>query len=285
MKRANVKSISFGVVCCLSLACGTAVPDAAEETGVSRQALTPISVSYPGNTVTLDAQPNDAMYLVNQVESIGSESTRLAASITHGGSLQGVSSGLDHIVLSVRGARLDGALSQLGLPLQTGNFIFGENARAAFDAGTLNLTNFMGLTSGRGITFWPAGSPNCPPGSPKPCALFENYSTNWENLAGLITSSSTPVDLNAGPFTVALVANDYDMTATVSQNGVQRLNLSCRASTWGDARCGAVAGDLGIADGFIAFVDDNRMAGRTVGATGIQLTHFVETSCPGCQPF
>ncbi|MFP2924429.1 hypothetical protein ACLESO_04275 [Pyxidicoccus sp. 3LG] len=242
--------------------------------GVQRDAVVVSSASYPGSTVTLGASPNDAVWIVNQSDSLWPESTRLTATITHGGALNSAGSGLDHIAISVRGMSADRAFQHLGLPLQTGTFLFGENVSSS-GMPTLSLRAF---TSGRGITFWSVGASQCNDMT-RPCARFENYTYNWDG-PGLIPNS-VPLNVTTEPFQVTLTADAYNMSFTATQGGVVKGSASCLGLT-GSSLCRQQPMDAGAVDAFVAFVNHPTMAGRTVGGTNIGVTHSNPRTCQGC---
>jgi len=245
--------------------------------GVRREAVIVSSASYAGSTVTLGAGSNDAVWIVNQSDSLWPESTRLTATVTHGGALNAAGTGLDHIALSIRGMSADGGLQYLGLPLQTGTFLFGETVSSS-GMPTMTLRAF---TSGRGITFWAVGSTQCSDPT-RPCARFENYTYNWDG-PGLIVNS-VPLNVTTAAFQVTLTADAYNMSFSVTQGGVVKSSASCRSLGNNSSLCGQQANDAGAVDAFVAFVNHAAMAGRTVGATSIQVTHSNPTTCTLCQP-
>ncbi|MFY9224112.1 MAG: hypothetical protein WAQ98_15685 [Blastocatellia bacterium] len=226
------------------------------------------SASYPGSTITLGSGDNDGAWFVNQSDSIYTDRTRMTNTINHGGALLSTFSGLDHIVMGVRGSSLDEGLQILapGVPI-VGTWYYGE-----YVGRTVPTPALYKMISGRGITFWAAGTNSRCADSSRPCAIFENYTTNLSG-PGLIESGKYPLNLSSSPFNVTLTADDYDMTVIVTQNGVNKGTFSCRAMTGNDYRCGAQANDAGYADAFAAFVNGPAMAGRTIGVTNINVTH------------
>lgn len=270
---------SFVVLGCLA-GCVGSVEDEAE-VGVQRDALTITSALYAGSTVVLGAGDNDAVWIVNQSDSVWAESTRLTATVTHGGGLNAAGTGLDHIAIGVRGLSVDGAFQQMGLPLQTGTFLFGETmANAGLPPATLKAA-----TSGRGITFWAVGAASQCADPTRPCARFENYTFSHQG-PGLI-ANSVPLNVTTAPFQITLESDAYDMSFTVTQGGVVKSSASCRALGNNSNLCGQQPDDAGAADAFVAFVNHAAMAGRTVGGTNIRVTHTTDDGappCPGCQP-
>jgi hypothetical protein len=271
---------SFVVLGCLAGCVGSAEGEAVEgedALGVQRDALIVSSAFYAGSTVTLGAGNNDAVWIVNQSDSVWPESTRLTATVAHGGALNAAGTGLDHIAISVRGMSADGGLQHLGLPLQTGTFLFGETVSSS-GMPTMTLRAF---TSGRGITFWGVGSTMCSDMT-RPCARFENYTYNWDG-PGLIPNS-VPLNVTTAPFQVTLTSDAYNMSFSVTQGGVVKSSASCRSLGNNSSLCGQQPNDAGAVDAFVAFVNHAAIAGRTVGATNVQVTHSNPTSCPLCQP-
>jgi hypothetical protein len=232
------------------------------------------SASYPGTTVTLPSGDNDGYWIVNQPDRIYTDRTRMTNTINHGGALLSNATGLDHIVMSVRGSSLDAGLQILSpsVPI-VGAMYYGE-----FVGRTVPNPHLANMISGRGITFWPAGSSNCTDKS-RPCAIFENYTiqstppTYPHYGDGLMESGNRALSLTSSPFNVTLTADDYDLIVSVTQNGVNKGNFSCRTITGNDPRCGAQANDAGYADAFAAFVNGSAMTGRTIGVTNINVTH------------
>lgn len=215
---------------------------------------------------------NDTIWLVNQSDSIYTDRTRMTNTINHNGTLLSDTSGLDHIVMSVRGSSLDAGLQILA----PGVSIVGTWYHSRKVAEKVENTALASMLSGRGITFWPAGSQNCTDRS-RPCAIFENYTIQSTlGNGGLMKSGNRALSLTSSPFNVTLTADDYDMTVSVTQNGVNKGTFSCRAMTGNDYRCGAQANDAGYADAFAAFVNqkfNDSMTGRTIGVTNINVTH------------
>jgi hypothetical protein len=253
------------------------------EAGVAErgEGLVVANAFYPGSTVTLSAGDNDAVWLVNQSDAIWTESTRLTATVNHGGALNVAGSGLDHIAVGVRGLSVEGAFQQMGLPLQTGTFLFGESVSRA----GLTPTNLKSLTSGRGVTFWAVGASQCFD-KLRPCARFENYTFNHSG-PGLI-AGPVALNLTTAPFQLTLTSDAYDMSFSVAQGGVVKGSGSCRAVGGNSGLCGQQPDDVGAADAFVAFVNHDPIAGRTVGGTNIGVAHISpnqQPPCPGCQPF
>jgi hypothetical protein len=233
--------------------------------GSQSAALVSVRASYPGSTVTVGSGDNDATWLINQSDSLAIASTRLAATVTHGDALNTGFGALDHLAIGIRGCSMDGGLQELGLPLQTGTFIFGEVVGRK-----VSLYNLDAMTAGRGITFWPRGdSAHCSNAS-RPCARFENFAEGGGLLPG-----SVAFDVTSAPFQVTLSADDWDTTVRITQGGVTKADFSCRSVSGNNPQCGAQAGNIAMADAFIAFVNRSPIAGRTVGATDIQVTHFL----------
>jgi len=262
--------------------CGSADESVEDEVevGVQRDALIVASASYAGSTVTLGAGNNDAVWIVNQSNSVWADSTSLTATVAHGGALNAAGTGLDHIAIGVRGLSVEGAFQQMGLPLQTGTFLFGEMVASA----GLTPANLKALTSGRGITFWAVGAPQCSDPT-RPCARFENY-TYSHHGPGLI-ANSVPLNVTEASFQVTLVSNEYNMSFTVKQGGIVKSSATCRALGNNSDLCGQQPDDAGTADAFVAFVNHAAIAGRTVGGTNINVTHQNDggaSPCPGCQP-
>lgn len=228
------------------------------------------TASYGGSTITLGAGDNDGAWFVNQSDRIYTDQTRMTNTINHGGALLSTASGLDHIVMSVRGSSLDAGLQILapGVPI-VGTWYYGE-----YVGRTVPSPHLEKMISGRGITFWPAGTNSICTDKTRPCAIFENYTIqSTTGSGGLIESGKRALSLTSSPFNVTLTADDYDMTVSVTQNGVNKGTFSCRAMTGNDNRCGSQINDAGFADAFAAFVNGPAMAGRTIGVTNINVTH------------
>ncbi|WP_224362954.1 hypothetical protein [Hyalangium versicolor] len=272
-----MRKVLFVVMSCL-VACGGPVEGEVreDELGVQRDAIVVSSAFYAGSTVTLGAGANDAVWIVNQSDALWPQSTRLTATVAHGGALNVANSGLDHIAISVRGMSADAGLQYLGLPLQTGTFLFGETVSSS----GMPPMALRALTSGRGVTFWAVGAQFCADKT-RPCALFENYTYNWDG-PGLILRS-VPLNVTSAPFNVTLTADAYDMSFSVTQDGVVKGSASCRSLT-ASSLCTQQPMDAGAVDAFVAFVNAPAIAGRTVGATSIQVTHSDPPLCPNCQP-
>jgi hypothetical protein len=91
-ERKNMRFALFVVLGCLAGCVGSVEDEAVEgegedEMGVQRDAIVVSSASYAGSTVTLGAVDNDSMWIVNQSDSVWPESTRLTATVAHGGAL------------------------------------------------------------------------------------------------------------------------------------------------------------------------------------------------------
>jgi hypothetical protein len=260
----------------LVAACGVGgVEELAPEVGVRQEALLR-SATYAGNTVVLGSTMNDAAWWVNMSDSLVPLSTQLSLTLTHGGSLQNGYGKLGHIAVSIRGGSAERSFAQLGWPLQTGTHFFGEQITTANAEGRLSTSNMYELISGRGITFWPVGTPGCPVAT-KPCAIFENYTAHAFQGGGLMTQGTMALDVGTGPFSVTLTADSTNTTVTVTQNGVQKLYASCRLVTGNDSRCGDTAYNVALADAWVGFVaaPAPAMQGYTVGATSFSLRHEV----------
>lgn len=234
------------------------------------------SVSTPGQTAYIqNAAPNDAILFVNGSDTARGQRTVLNATLVHDGYLLNAAYGLDHMVVSVRGSSAGRLFSRLGLSASTPSY-FGYGEHLGANHGPAAAGTALGeALYGRGPTFWPAGSPRCRD-SRYACMLFENYtiqvSTAVNLCDGLICGYDVPLPLTSAAFQVSVTADDWDMIATVSQNGTVIANVSCRALTYNDARCGAQSTDIGHIDAFIANVvnDGNPgSSGRRLGATNV----------------
>jgi len=241
-----------------------------ENVDEQQSALIMANASYAGSTVTLNSGYNDSNWLVNQSDTVWADNTRLTATINHGGALLNGFGALGHIAIGIRGCSFDWGFQQMGLPLQTGTFLFGEKVQEDYAAKKLSLVNLHAMVSGRGITFWPRGTSHCAD-STRPCAIFENFTAN--TTGGGLVPGSVALDVTSSPFLVSLSADNWDTYVKVIQGGITRADVSCRSISGNSPLCGPQAGDVAVADAFIAFVNSPAMAGRTVGATGIQVTH------------
>jgi hypothetical protein len=233
-------------------------------------------VRYAGSSVTLGAGDNDAGWLLNMTDSFRGEFTELSATIAHD-SLLNSPAGLDHLAIGIRGPSVDALLGELGLPLAAGTFIFGEpTGRIA------SQRSLQRALAGRGITLWPVGSPYCRDLS-RPCAIFENYTINLTG-DGLVCASgragcsgAVALDMTGADYQVFVSADDYDVSATISQSGVVKASLSCRdvsttaAKPFGDTRCAPQLGDVAHGDAFIANVVYGAPVGRRVGVTDVSV--------------
>lgn len=282
MNRRNlfVFAASFALTACIA---NPEMEESDENIGSAESGLVVKSAFYGGSTVTLGTGNDNAAWYVNMSDQGGGTRTSLAATITHGGLLNGLF-GLDHLAIGIRGLSVEGAFQQMGLPLQTGTFLYGEQVQQAVSAGIVSQSNLKALASGRGITFWPKGQPYCKD-STRPCAIFENYTTNF-TADGLVCangrnkcSGAVAVDLTSGSFQVYLGADHWDTWVDVVQNGISRASISCRtisrtaALPNGDSRCGYQTGDAAFCDAFIGNVipGTGNAIGRTVGATNINV--------------
>lgn len=135
---------------------------------------------------------------------------------------------------------------------------------------TVSLYNLDAMTAGRGITFWPRGDSSHCSNPSRSCARFENFAEGGGLLPG-----SVAFDVTSAPFQITLSADDWDTTVKIIQGGVTKADFSCRSVSGNNPQCGAQAGNIAMADAFIAFVNRAPIAGRTVGATDIQVTHFL----------
>ena len=244
------------------------------DVGEQQSALRPRSATYAGNTVTLGSTLNDAAWFVNMPDSLVPLSTQLTTTLTHGGALQNGYGKLGHIAVSIRGGSAENSFAELGWSLQTGTHFFGEQITTANAEGRLSTWSMYELISGRGITFWPVGTSFCPVAT-KPCAIFENYTAHAFQGGGLMTQGAVALDVSTAPFSLNLIADNSNTTVTVTQNGVQKLNVSCRQVTGNDSRCGDTAYNVGLADAWVGFVaaPAPAMQGYTVGATSFGLSH------------
>jgi hypothetical protein len=258
------------------------------------------SVSYAGSVTPLtpSMSQNDAIWFVNMPDSTYGDVTKLNATITHGGLLNGPY-GLDHLVVGIRGLSVEQAFQQMGKPIQTGTFLYGEEVAQAVQSGQVTIDALNRLLSGRGITFWAVGSTYCQDKS-KPCAIFENYTVNGRTGDGLACKDdkrdncqgATAVALTSGSFQLNLTADDWDMRAVIIQSGKVVRSISCRAVTTntstpqGDPRCGAQPADVAYGDAFIGNVVHTLSFPVSVGATNIQVSvgpYPGDTpACPTC---
>src|SRR5688572_1401353 len=111
--------------------------DTDEDVASEQSALGTTTAFYAGSTVTLSANSaNNAGWYVNMSNAVWGYRTRLSATITHGGLLLDKNLGLDHLAISIRGASFDGTFQQMGLPNNTGTFLWGETVQQAVAAGT-----------------------------------------------------------------------------------------------------------------------------------------------------
>jgi hypothetical protein len=233
-------------------------------------------VATAGQSPTIqNSDPNDAVHFLNARDSVWGEVSELTATIVHDGFLN-TNAGLDHMALSVRGASMEGVLGGMGYGANAPSaFTYGEHVNAAFAAGQITLTNLHRAISGRGPTFWPAGTPMCRD-TRYPCMIFENYTVNLSG-PGLVCQTTSPANpcgydvalpISSANFEVRVQADDWDTTTTVSQGGRVIATSSCRAISGNDARCGPQSGDAAQGDAFVANVVRNTgpgSSGRRLG--------------------
>jgi hypothetical protein len=254
-------------------------------------------VYFSGQSVLIpQADPNDAVWFFNNPDHIWGERSELTATIVHDGFLNGPY-GLDHLAVSVRGASMDGLLQQIGPSSTTPwRFTWGENIAAGVQAGSIGVPQLHAALSGRGPTFWPAGSPVCS-NSSMPCLVFENFTVNLSG-PGLVCSgnqvypcaNSVSLALSTAPFQIKVLADGWDTSTVVTQNGQIKANVSCRSSTGNDPRCGSQPGDVAVGDAFIANVVQSTgtgWTGRQLGALDVTVRVLVEqwnNPCRTCIP-
>jgi hypothetical protein len=127
--------------------------------------------------------------------------------------------------------------------------------------------------------------------------IFENYTVNLDG-PGLVCSNnqtypcanSVPLSLSTAPFQIQVIADGWDTRTVVTQNGQTKANVSCRASTGNDYRCGPQPGDVAVGDAFIANVVQNHgtgYSGRQLGALNVTVRVLMEqwqNPCPKCIP-
>lgn len=252
-------------------------------------------VYFSGQSVLIpNANPNDAVWFFNNPDHLWGQLSELSATIVHDGFLNGPH-GLDHIAISVRGASMEGLLQQIGpSSASTWRFTFGEHVSAAVAAGTVGMPQLRAALSGRGPTFWPVGAGVCSTAG-MPCMVFENYTVNLD-APGLVCannawpcSAAVALPLGTGPFQVHVSADAWDTRTIVTQNGWTLANVSCRAISGGDARCGAQPGDQADGDAFIANVvadSGSGWSGRQLGALDVTVRVLRQvpgwSTCPDC---
>jgi hypothetical protein len=233
-------------------------------------------VSAAGQTpIITNSDPNDAVQLLNANDGAWGDLSELTATIVHDGFLN-TNAGLDHIAVAIRGGSMEGMLGQMGYGANTPSvFTYGEHVGAAVGTGQVSVANLHRALSGRGPTFWPAGTPMCRD-SRHPCMIFENYTVNL-SAPGLVCQTTSPANpcgydvalpIGAANFEVRVQADDWDTTTTVSQGGQVIATASCRALSGNDARCGPQAGDVAQGDVFIGNVVRNTgpgSSGRRLG--------------------
>jgi hypothetical protein len=226
------------------------------------------------------SDPNDAVLFVNGPNWAQGDQSELTATIVHDGFLN-TNAGLDHIAVSVRGASMESLLGSMGYGASaTSAFTYGEYVSAAVGSGQVSINALYQALSGRGPTFWPAGTPMCRD-TRYPCMIFENFTVNLSG-PGLVCQTTSPANrcgydialpLSSAPFEVRVVADDWDTSTTVTQGGRVIATASCRAVSGNDARCGPQTGDVAQGDAFIANVMRNSgpgSSGRRLG--GINAT-------------
>lgn len=233
-------------------------------------------VAAAGQTPIIpNSDPNDAVQFLNARDTVWGDRSELTATIVHDGFLN-TSAGLDHMALSVRGASMEGVLGGMGYGVNAPSaFTYGEHVSAAYAAGQITLTNLHRALSGRGPTFWPAGTPLCRD-TRYPCMIFENYTVNLSG-PGLVCQTTSPANrcgydvalpISSANFEVRVQADDWDTTTTVSQGGRVIATASCRAISGNDMRCGPQSGDAAQGDAFIGNVVRNTgpgSSGRRLG--------------------
>jgi hypothetical protein len=233
-------------------------------------------VSAAGQSpIIANSNPNDAVQILNANDGAWGELSELTTTIVHDGFLN-TNAGLDHIAVAIRGGSMEGMLGQMGYGANTPSvFTYGEYVGAAVGTGQVSVANLHRALSGRGPTFWPAGTPLCRD-SRYPCMIFENYTVNL-SAPGLVcqtTAMGSPcgydvaLPISAANFEVRVQADDWDTTITVSQGGQVIATASCRVLSGHDARCGAQSGDAAQGDVFIGNVVRNTgpgSSGRRLG--------------------